>query len=368
MEKTETKAKTRTVPVNRSLMERVKDSLIHRLLDFTGSQRFLTTQLDITNACNLTCVHCYHDNHSNRGALDFAGWRRILDQYEALTKKLYLRPRFILCGGEPTLSPMFRPMLHELSGRWPEARITILTNGLPLSPELTRFLAGFDVAFQISLDGPDARRNDLIRGPGAFDGALAGLKNLQAAGLNASFLATLSRRNSSWLADFYATAARAKIESMNFTRFITEGDGRRLEESGVDRPLAGPELRGAYEAILSLSRKTGVPTNTNLPLFHLIDPSLGAHGKVGFQGLVIDYMGNLKVSSRVGYKLGNVLEEGLEALFLEHPLMRDLRDRKIEGCGPCVHYERCGGDRNASFAATGSFLKKDPSCWFEVAN
>ncbi|PIR19555.1 MAG: hypothetical protein COV48_01350, partial [Elusimicrobia bacterium CG11_big_fil_rev_8_21_14_0_20_64_6] len=167
---------------------------------------------------------------------------------------------------------------------------------------------------------------------------------------------------------FFATAARANVESMNFTRFITEGDGRRLEEAGVDRPLTGPELRDAYTAILRLSRQTQVPTNTNLPLFHLIDPSLGAHGKVGFQGLVIDYMGNLKVTSRVGYKLGHVLEEGLEALFLGHPVMRDLRDRKIDGCGPCVHYERCGGDRNASFTATGSFLRKDPSCWFDLVS
>ena len=58
----------------------IKDLTIRSLLRFTGSQKFLTAQLDITNACNLTCAHCYHDNHSNRGALDFAGWRRILDQ------------------------------------------------------------------------------------------------------------------------------------------------------------------------------------------------------------------------------------------------------------------------------------------------
>lgn len=351
-----------------ALMARLKDSLVRGLLRFTGSQRFLTAQLDITNACNLSCVHCYHDHHSNRGALDFPGWRRILDQYGALARKLYLRPRLIICGGEPTLSPLFRPMLDELTARWPGVRITVLTNGIPLSPELSRSLKRFDIGFQISLDGPDPQRHDPIRGQGSFTRALAGLKNLQEAGLNASFLATLSYRNSFWLDDFFATAAKAGVEAMNFTRFISQGGGRRLEEIRVDRPLTGPELRDTYAAILRLSRRTRVTTNTNLPLFHLVDPALGAHGKVGFQGLVIDYMGNLKVTSRADYKLGNILEDGLEALFLDHPLMRDLRDKKIEGCGPCVHYERCGGDRNAAFAATGSFLEKDPSCWLNAAS
>ena len=258
-------------------------------------------------------------------------------------------------------------MLEELTARWPGVRITVLTNGIPLSPELARSVKRFNIAFQISLDGPDSQRHDLIRGPGAFARALAGLKNLQEAGLNASFLATLSYRNSFWLYDFFATAATTGVTSMNFTRFIAQGDGRRLEENSVDRPLTGPELRDAYTAILRLSRRTQVTTNTNLPLFHLVEPSLGAHGKLGFQGVIIDYMGNLKVSSRVDHKLGNILEDGLEALFLNHPLMKNLRDGKIEVCGSCVHFENCGGDRNAAFAATGSFLEKDPACWYNAA-
>ncbi|MBI4669799.1 MAG: radical SAM protein [Elusimicrobia bacterium] len=347
------------------IFNQLKDFVVGSLLRFTGSQKFLSIQLNITNACNLNCAHCYQAHHSNDGALDLPGWQRILDQYERLAAKLHLKPRFTICGGEPTLSPIFLPMLNELNFKWPGVRINVLTNATRLTQELAKTLAQFNADFQISLDGPDKERHDLIRGPGNFDCALAGLKNLQAEGLNAFFLATLSRRTSFWIDDFFETASRLKPASMNFTRFISQGNARLLEENHKDRALSGPELHKAYLAILKASKKTAIPTNTDMPLFHLIDPSLGANGKAGFQGLVVDYQGNLKVSSRTDFRLGNILEEGLENLFLKHPIMKALRDRKIEGCGICRHYEWCGGDRNASFAATESFLKKDPACWLD---
>ncbi len=344
---------------------RIKDGIVRGLLSFTGTQKFLTAQLDITNACNLRCAHCYHAHHSNAGALDLDGWRRVLDQYEALARKLYLAPRFVLCGGEPTTSPLFHPILRELDSRWPGVRIAVLTNGTRLTESFVSKLEPFNVGFQISLDGPDTGRHDAIRGAGSFEQAIDGFRVLRRHGREAGFLATLSARSAPWIGAFFALAKAIGAQRMSFTRFISEGTGRRLEGRGADRPLRPSELRDAYRAILDASRATGVATNTDLPLYHLVEPGLGAHGKVGFQGLVIDYKGNLKVTSRTSAVLGNVLAEGLEALFLKHPVMEALRDRRIEGCGTCAHYDRCGGDRNAAFSAAGDFLAKDPGCWLE---
>lgn len=36
--------------------------IIERLLKFTGTQKFLSAQLDITNACNLNCAHLIDDD------------------------------------------------------------------------------------------------------------------------------------------------------------------------------------------------------------------------------------------------------------------------------------------------------------------
>lgn len=61
----------------------------------------------------------------------------------------------------------------------------------------------------------------------------------------------------------------------------------------------------------------------------------------GGQAFVIGSEGDFKVSSRISLTLGNVLKEKLEPLFLDHPTMKKLRNRKMNACGNCVHYEIC---------------------------
>lgn len=338
--------------------------ILNKLLKFTGTQKFLSAQLDITNACNLSCTHCYQPYHSPCDDLSIVEWRKILDQYARLAKKLYLRPSFCLSGGEPTISPLFIPILEELNCRWPKVGISILTNGTSLSKAIVAEMKRFKVDVQISLDGPDIERHDCVRGSGNFTKAIKGLQVLREAEVPFTFQAVLSYRTFPWINDFFETASRLKAAAMSFARFIPQGKGKLLQHNGGDRPLAGLELRDAYAAIIAASAKMGIATNTNIPLLVLISQRLGAQGKFGFQGLVIDYQGNLKVSSRADFLLGNILKTGLEELFLNHPVMRDLRAGKIEGCGVCRYYDTCGGDRNASFAAYGSFFKKDPGCWF----
>ena len=337
--------------------------LIKNLLKFTGSQKFLSAQLDITNACNLNCTHCYQPHGAAEEILSLSDWRRILDQYSELADRLYLKPHFGISGGEPTLSLLFLPILEELSSRWPGVGITVLTNGTSLSAAVVSAMKRYDVITQISVDGPDAVRHDVIRGAGNFERAVKGIQSLNNSGVAVQLQAVLSKNTAAWIPEFFNTAADAGAAAMNFTRFVPQGKGKALQETGEDSALTALELRAAYQEILALSRKTSIPTATTLPLFILLSPELGAHGKAGFQGLIIDCHGNLKVTSRADFKLGNILEQGLENLFLNHPIMKALRAGAIEGCGSCMFYDRCGGDRNASFVSYGSFLKKDPGCW-----
>ena len=70
-------------------------------------------------------------------------------------------------------------------------------------------------------------------------------------------------------------------------------------------------------------------------LWFLIDETLGSPDNVGFFGFVVGYRGEFKVTSRTPLSLGNVLEVGMEKLFLHHPIMKRLRGGKIEVCGDC---------------------------------
>lgn len=96
---------------------------------------------------------------------------------------------------------------------------------------------------------------------------------------------------------------------------------------------------------------------------HLIDENLGGHNGFGFGGFIVDYKGNMKISSRADISLGNVLNESMSQIYLNHPILKSLRSRNVEVCGSCKYYRQCGGDRNFAYATSGNILSADPGCW-----
>ncbi|MGK5086889.1 radical SAM protein [Bdellovibrionota bacterium FG-2] len=342
-----------------SLLPRLFRGIENELLAWIDVDRYLPIQLDITNLCNLRCAHCYHPNHVNDGAIDLPEWINILNQYFVMITRLRFRPMILLCGGEPALSPHFRPLLDWIHKKNSKSRIVILTNGtLPerLSTDLLKRFS--EVSVQISLDAPDAGSHDLIRGVGSFDKATACAKFLMSHGISAYFQAILAQNSASKIPAFFDLAKKVGVSHMSFTRLIQKDQPRPNSPA----PLTPLALKSAYQSILIESARTGVRTHTNHPLYTLLHPGLGRSGRF-WEGLVIDYQGQLLASSRSRLKLGSVPDGKLETLFFNHPIFVALRRGKIKVCGECPHFDRCGGDRNAAYAETGDYLAADPGCW-----
>lgn len=323
----------------------------------------MVIQLDITNSCNLRCKHCYHPGHE-KGTITMKQWKNILDEYQSFLERMKLDTAFTICGGEPLTSNILFPILKEIRKRWPHAGIFILSNGVLIDQQLIEKLMPYKVSFQVSLDGADSKLHDLTRGPGNFNNALRGIKLLVENGISVSAQSILSLQTSRQIGDFFKLAKKIGVKSMNFTRLIMQGRANDLQISCKDRPLSPAELKKAYEDIWRYSDKYEVNTNKNHPLSCLLDNNTkGNYHYTGLAGFVIDYKGNMKVTSRSNYVLGNIIDEGLEKLFLLHPIMKRLRKGDIEGCKKCKHLQVCGGDRNAAYAEKGSFFEKDPGCW-----
>ena len=216
-------------------------------------EQILGIQLDINNACNLTCDHCYHPHHKNQGALTFEEWLKVLDQHESLTRKLRMVPGVTLCGGEPTLAPFLIPLLKNIRKRFPTCDLNVQSNGTLITPEMAREFKSFNMNLQISLDGPDAERNDIIRGKGNFDKAMAGCRELGENGVPFYHQAVLSHRTLPWIADFFEMAKKTGATDMNFTRLIMEGYAKELPICGKDSPLIGWELKKACRSSVNMS-------------------------------------------------------------------------------------------------------------------
>lgn len=168
--------------------------------------------------CNLECRHCFIScsphNHAF-GFLDLETVRRRLDESVALGVKEYY-----FTGGEPFLNPDMTAIL-ELTLQYGPA--TVLTNGTVFKDawldRLRRAEADslYSLEFRISIDGPSAATNDPIRGPGTFDRAMRGVRQL----LAHSFLPIIT----------VALTSDEQSETALYADFV-----RVLQANGYDHP------------------------------------------------------------------------------------------------------------------------------------
>ena len=177
------------------------------ILNWINVDRYLPMQIDITNACNLRCGHCYHPHHKNDGAIELSSWLKILDQYDTLTKRLGFRPSIIICGGEPLLSKHFEPILENLLARSTPYKVMVLTNGTITDSKKLALMRRFtDIAVQVSIDGPNETSHDAVRGLGSFGKSLSGIRALRELGIPVHMLAVLSKRSSLAIGEFFNLA------------------------------------------------------------------------------------------------------------------------------------------------------------------
>jgi AdoMet-dependent heme synthase len=133
--------------------------------------------------CNLTCAHCFiscSPHNRSFGFLNLETVRRSLDESVALGVKEYY-----FTGGEPFLNPDMTAIL-ELTLKYGPA--TVLTNGTVFKQDwLARLERAekeslYSLEFRVSIDGFNAEENDPVRGPGTFERALHGIRQLLAHG------------------------------------------------------------------------------------------------------------------------------------------------------------------------------------------
>ncbi len=137
------------------------------------SLRYL--ELQITNACNLRCKHCYLDP-GERQELAPETVRRVLSEFEDLQGL-----RVLITGGEPLLHSRFAAINDILADY--SLRTVLFTNGTLLSRSMIRELKTHEI--QVSIDGLE-KSHDALRGAGSFEKTLSAARLALDAGLEVS--------------------------------------------------------------------------------------------------------------------------------------------------------------------------------------
>ena len=134
----------------------------------------------ITNECNLACLHCIEESGPGKAFPDELGREEVLRVIDDLMASQV--PYLSFSGGEPMLHPHFFEMVERVTKRG--AQLKIETNGHYLTPENCERLRSLQVkAVQVSLDGATSATFGRMRVRGEFDRTVEGIRNLRAAGV-----------------------------------------------------------------------------------------------------------------------------------------------------------------------------------------
>jgi radical SAM protein len=334
---------------------------------------------EVTQACDLACVHCRASAQSERHPHELTTEQgyRLLDEIRSFGE-----PLMVFTGGDP----LKRPDLYDLI-RY-SVKIGLRTNVTPsATPLLTaEAIDGFKAAgvsrMAISMDGPDAQSHDEFRGiPGTFDRAIFALRHARDIGLDTQFQTTVTRRNMARLAEMaeIAKEVRTKMWSLFFL-IVT---GRALENDDLD----AAEYEKVFEFMYDLSKTApfGIKTTEAMHYRRYVAQRVRAEhgvsenesakgvawrtaGVSDGKGFVfVSHQGEIYPSGFLPVSGGNVLRDSLTDVYRNSSLFRTLRDTtQREGkCGLCEYQKVCGGSRSRAYAFTGDFLAEDPRCVYQ---
>ncbi len=347
---------------------------------------------DFTHKCNLKCKHCYSNSGVvNEQELSTQEAKAVVDQLaEAGVTAL------AFSGGEPlSRTDFFEVANHAVKNG---LYVSVATNGTLLSKENVKKLKQAGVHYvEISIDGATAKTHDAFRGvQGAFDKAVAGLKNCVNADLCACIASTATKSNLEEMPAIVTLAEDVGAERFTYFNFIPTGRGK----THYDEDLTAEEREKLMRYLLN-RMSTGCKTTILTTAPQLARVALQCQGPAGTGEVTMSmaHMQTATVSKKavpladfiggcgagrlycslspqgdvhpcvfLPVNVGNLKIQNFQDVWLNSELFRSLRNRgNLKGtCGKCDYKYICGGCRARSAAYhNGDMLNSDPGCIME---
>ena len=342
---------------------------------------------EITRKCNLTCVHC----RASAECINYEGELDTAECYSQVNELVKLgNPILILTGGEPLMRDDLFDIAKYAIGQG--LRVVIATNGTTITPANARQMKEIGIPrISVSLDFPTAKDHDDFRGqPGAFDGAVRGVRFAQEAGVSFQMNTTITRLNVDYLEDLLKLALELGAAAFHPFFLVPTGRGKELahlelsaedyertlnwvyvrQKELADRIFFKPTDAPHYFRILRQRAACGDGTlHKSLAAHHvhtghsdLSALSRGCLAGIGF--MFISHVGDVQGCGYLTVKAGNIKKQALSEIWHDSPLFNDLRqfDALKGKCGLCEYRRACGGCRARAYEETGDYMTEEPYC------
>ena len=329
-------------------------------------------QWHLTERCNLSCTHCYQNEAIIRDELSLEENFMVVDKFvnfiKTLNQNSCSKGILNITGGEPFIYKDLEPLLEYISKFKEYLSFNFLSNGTLINNKTIALLEKYRPIFvQVSIDG-DKNSHDKIRGVGAFETSMSGIKRLKESGIRVLISFTAHRQNYKDFPKVVKIANSAGVDSVWSDRMIPEGVG-----VGMQDELLSPKETFEYVRLMKFEQiknrlnpftKTVVATGRSLQFVPYID---NAHQCVAGKAIfTLLPNGVVLPCRRLPVDIGNIKDKTFEEIYYENEFVQKLRvpNPKIEGCEGCSFEKSCkGGLRCLSYSITGDPFKKDPGCW-----
>lgn len=152
-------------------------------------QGYKMLNIYLTNACNLSCTHCFMKAGKKlEHELNANDWIRVLDEFAQAGGK-----SVTFTGGEPLMDPDFQTIVKAAYEKG--IRSTVLTNGILWTDELIDQLSPLMAEVQISIDGVDDESNAQVRKAGIFEQLVNHVIRFANNGVRVSVATTFTKEN-----------------------------------------------------------------------------------------------------------------------------------------------------------------------------
>lgn len=346
------------------------------------SRRFVPRLIfwELTNACNLKCVHCRACPVDERSPEDMTTeeGKTFIDQITSFAK-----PALVLSGGEPLVRPDVFEMAEYGTSRG--LRMLLATNGTMVTPEVAQRIVDTGIQrVSISIDGANAASHDSFRRiDGAFEQAWRGVANLKAARVPFQINTTVAKHNIDEIPDILDLAIKEGAVALHIFLLVPTGCGKEIADDEMIDPRE-------YERILnwfyerSKSVEIGLKATCAPHYFRIMRqrakedgaaPPAKSHGHdaitkgclAGSAVCFVSHKGEVYPCGYLPVSAGNVRRTDFRTIWDDAEVFKVLRDEdNLQGkCGECEFRRVCMGCRARAYACTGNYLAPEPYCVYE---
>lgn len=344
---------------------------------------------EVTQACDLVCVHCRACAQPLRSPLELstAEAHRLMDDIARMRV-----PVFVLTGGDPLKRPDIFELVEYATGRGVRTSLTPSATPLLTREAIAELQRRGLARLALSLDGSSAEIHDAFRGVGrSYDRTLSAIRWARELGVPVQINTTITRRN---LLDFEAIVRLLEtVDIVLWSVFFLVPIGRG---QAVDLITAEDfeEIFGKLDRVSQRVRfdiktteaqhyrrfvlqKRAAERRANPAVIPVQSPARvqatdaigraprGLNDGKGF--VFVSHIGEVFPSGFLPLCAGNVRQQPLANIYQSSPLFMALRDTsQLKGkCGVCEFREVCGGSRARAFALTGDAFAEEPCCVYQ---